>query len=223
MSSWAAHEVELAVQSEKEATKGTDDWKYGAGCYESALRAFQSLCRDGHSGFSIQMSKSILNRLVDGRTLTPIEDTPDIWSDISEVFSKGEKSKQYQCKRMSSLFKKIAEDGTVSFSDTNRVSCINIENPDVSFINGFATRVIDSIFPITMPYLPSSKKFKVVQDEFLVDPKNGDYDTVGYLHILTPDGKKVELNRFFKEVDGQMVQIEKAEFDERKANRVNRK
>ena len=223
MSSWAAHEVELAVQSEKEATKGTDDWKYGAGCYESALRAFQSLCRDGHSGFSIQMSKSILNRLVDGRTLTPIEDTPDIWSDISEVFSKGEKSKQYQCKRMSSLFKKIAEDGTVSFSDTNRVSCINIENPDVSFINGFATRVIDSIFPITMPYLPSSKKFKVVQDEFLVDPKNGDDDTVGYLHILTPDGKKVELNRFFKEVDGQMVQIEKAEFDERKANRVNRK
>lgn len=93
----------------------------------------------------------------------------------------------------------------------------------MSFINGFATRVIDSIFPITMPYLPSSKKFKVVQDEFLVDPKNGDYDTVGYLHILTPDGKKVELNRFFKEVDGQMVQIEKAEFDERKANRVNRK
>lgn len=222
VTNWAAKEVELAIQSEKEATKGTDDWRYGAGCYESALRAFQYLARDNDDDISIQMTKSILNRLVDGRTLTPIEDTPDIWSDISEVFSKGEKSKQYQCKRMSSLFKKITEDGTVSFSDTNRVSCVNIENPDVSFINGFATRLIDSIFPIKMPYLPSRKKFKVVVDDFLVDPQNGDYDTIGYLHILTPDGKKVELNRYFKEVDGQMVQIEKAEFDERKANRVGK-
>jgi hypothetical protein len=33
----------------------------------------------------------------------------------------------------------------------------------------------------------------------------------------------VELNRYFKEVDGQMVQIEKAEFDERKAKKVEKK
>lgn len=40
MSSWAAHEVELVIQSEKEASKGTDEWMMGANCYESALRAF---------------------------------------------------------------------------------------------------------------------------------------------------------------------------------------
>ena len=44
--------------------------------------------RDGHSGFSIQITKSILNRLIDGKCLTPIEDTPDIWEDVSETFSK---------------------------------------------------------------------------------------------------------------------------------------
>ena len=60
-------------------------------------------------------------------------------------------------------------------------------------------------------------------DDFLVDPKNGDYDTIGYLYFTTPDGRKVELNRYFKEVDGQMVQIEKAEFDERKDKRVDKK
>lgn len=223
MSGWAAKEVELAIQAEKEACKGTDDWKYGAGCYKSALRAFNSLASDGHSGFSIQMTKSILNRLVDGRSLTPIEDTPDIWSDISEIFSKGSKTKRYQCKRLSSLFKEVAEDGTVTLSDTNRVCGVNVNSPDVTFTNGFLTRLIDKIFPITMPYLPSSKKFKVVVDDFLVDPKNGDYDTIGYLYFITPDGKKVELNRYFKEVDGQMVQIEKAEFDERKAKRVEKK
>ena len=42
-------------------------------------------------------------------------------------------------------------------------------------------------------------------------------------NLTTPDGRKVELNRYFKEVDGQMVQIEKAEFDERKDKRVDKK
>lgn len=223
MSSWAAKEIELAIQAEKEASDGTDDWNYGAACYKSAFRAFNSLSSDGHSGFSIQMTKSILNRLIDGRCLTPIEDTPDIWTDISEIFSKGSKTKRYQCKRMSSLFKEVAEDGTVTISDANRVCGVNVNNPDVTFTNGFLTRLIDKIFPITLPYLPSSKKFKVVVDDFLVDPKNGDYDTIGYLYFTTPDGRKVELNRYFKEVDGQMVQIEKAEFDERKDKRVDKK
>lgn len=223
MSSWAAKEVELAIQAEKEACKGTDDWKMGATCYKSALRAFNTLASDGHSGFSIQMTKSILNRLVDGRSLTPIEDTPDIWSDISGIFSKGSKTKHYQCKRLSSLFKEVAEDGTETLTDSNRVCGVNVNSPDVTFTNGFLTRLIDKIFPITMPYLPPSKKFKVVVDDFLVDPQNGDYDTVGYLYFTTPDGKKIELNRYFKEVDGQMVQIEKAEFDERKAKKVEKK
>lgn len=223
MSSWAAHEVELAVQSEKEGTEATDEWNYGVECYRSALRAFQSLSCDGHSGFSIQITKSILNRLIDRRCLTPIEDTPDIWLDVSEIFSKDSKTKCYQCKRLSSLFKEVAEDGTVTLSDIDRVCGANVNSPDVTFTNGFLTRLIDRMFPITMPYFPSSKRFKVVCEEFLTDPKNGDYDTVGYLYVVTPEDKTVDLNRFFKEVDGQMVQIEKAEFDERKANRVERK
>ena len=223
MLGWAAHEVKLAIQAEKDACNGTDDWRYGAAYYKSALRAFNTLAMDDRPDFNIQITKSILNRLVDGLCLTPIEDAPDIWSNISEIFSKGSKTKHYQCKRLSSLFKEVAEDGTVTLSDTNRVCGMNVNNPDVTFTNGFMTRLIDKIFPITLPYLPSSKKFKVVVDDFLVDPKNSDYDTIGYLYFTTPDGKKVELNRYFKEVDGQMVQIEKAEFDERKAKRVERK
>lgn len=226
VSDWAAKEVELAIAAEKAASPGTDEWKMGAICYESALRALRSLAHDGHSGFSIQMTKSILNRLVNGQPLTPIEDTDDIWIDIT--FNDGKRvfndnKKHYQCKRMSSLFKEVAEDGTIVYTDGERVNAVNVDRPDTPYHNGFTTRLVDKIFPITMPYLPSSKKFKVVRDEFLVDPKNGDYDTVGYLYILTPDGKQIELNRYFKEIDGQMVQIEKAEFDERKANRVEKK
>ena len=74
-----------------------------------------------------------------------------------------------------------------------------------------------------MPYLPSTKKYRVFSEDFLVDPKNGDYDTIAYLYILTPSDKRIELNRYFKEEDGKMVPIEKAEYEERKAKLVDKK
>lgn len=215
MSSWAAKEVELACEKEKE-----DSEDYGVACYESALRAYQSLCRDGHSGFSIQITKSILNRLVDGKCLTPIEDTPDIWNDVTGECNWKEGYQKYQCKRMSSLFKEIAPDGTVAYSDVERVCGVDINSPGTAFTNGFITRLVDKLFPITMPYLPSVKKFRVFREDFLVDPKNGDQDTMALLWIETPDGKKVELNRYFKEDGDGFVPIEKAEYEERKARKV---
>lgn len=221
---WAEKEVDLACKKEREAAEGTDDWKYGVLCYESALKAYHSLCQDGHSGFSIQLTKGILNRLIDGKCLTPIEDTSDIWSDITGEFDDWKKGYQhYQCQRMSSLFKEIAPDGSVTYSDTERVQAIDIDNPDVAFQNGFVTRLVDKIFPITMPYFPASKKFRVYREEFLTDAKNGDYDTVAFLYIITPDGKKIDLNRYFKEGPDGMVAIDKAEYDERKARRIEKK
>ena len=74
---------------------------------------------------------------------------------------------------MSSLFKEIAEDGTVTFSDVNRVCVVDPNSLDgATYSNGFATRLIDKIFPITMPYFPPTHKFKVFREEFLVDRKS---------------------------------------------------
>lgn len=98
-----------------------------------------------------------------------------------------------------------------------------MNSPNIAFTNGLMTRLVDKIFPITLPYLPTSKKYRVFSEEFLVDPKNGDYDTVAYLYILTPEDKKIELNRYFKEENGKMVQIEKDEYEERKTKRVDKK
>lgn len=211
---WAEKEIELAIASEKEAANGTNDWEYGAACYESALRAYKSLVDDGHSGYSIHFTKSILNRLIDGRCLTPIEDEADIWNEITQL---DDGTKEYQCKRMSSLFKKVDSDGETEYRDIDRVVCVNINRPEHTFYNGVATRLIDKIFPITMPYLPLSKTYKVFTEEFLFDPKGGDYDTIAYLYILLPSGQKLELNRYFKDgEDGQMVPIEKEEYEDRK-------
>lgn len=221
---WASREIALACQSEKDAAKDSDDWDYGVACYESALRAYRSLMQDGHTGFSIGVTKGILNRLIDGRCLTPIEDTPDVWNDISTEIGEKGPIKEYQCKRMSSLFKKVSSDGTVTYSDIDRAHAVSVDEPNIAYQSGFVTRLIDKIFPITMPYFPATRKFKVIREEFLVDPKMGDYDTVAYLEIITPDGKHIELNRYFKETkENGMVQIEKAEYEERKANRVQKK
>lgn len=71
---WAKKEVEIASKRER-GNNPEDKWDYGVACYESALKAFESLLGDGHSGMSIGFTKNILNRLIDGKPLTPIEDT----------------------------------------------------------------------------------------------------------------------------------------------------
>lgn len=214
MSEWAQKEIELAIESEKKSSEGTNEWEYGVACYESAIKAYKTLLDDNHSGMSIQITKNILNRLIDGKCLTPIEDTPDVWKEVAQHI---DGSKEYQCKRMFSLFKKVAFDGTVTYSDVDRVSCVNINNPSCTYYNGFVTRLIESIFPIEMPYCAPSKPFTVFTEEILFGDK-GDYDTVAYLSVLTPDDQKIKLNRYFKEDEnGMLVEIDKEEWNARKA------
>lgn len=222
ISKWAAHEVELAIQAEKEASEDSDDWLYGAMCYNSALQAYQMLISDGHSGTSIVYTKSILNRLLDGKCLTPIEDTEDMWNEIT--WKEGG-DHEYQSKRMSSLFKKVTPEGEVTYSDVDRVSCVDIHSPKIAFHSGLAIRVINKLFPITMPYLPTAKPYRIYMEEFMYDKsKPGDFDTVAYYYILMPDGQKMDLNRYFKEDEtGQMVPIEKEEFEARKAGKDEKK
>lgn len=52
MMEWAKREVEIASKRER-GDKPESEWDYGCACYNSALKAFESLCGDGHSGFSI--------------------------------------------------------------------------------------------------------------------------------------------------------------------------
>ena len=158
------------------------------------------------------MTKYILVRLIEGQPLTPIEDTEDVWSDARD---RGEVV-NYQCKRMSSLFKYVYADGTVKYRDVDRFCGINLDNPNASYHSGLIDRVMEEKFPITMPYFPESKPFKVYREDFLVDSKNGDFDTVGILYAIVPEGYKVEINRFFKEENNEFVEITEVEYNMRK-------
>lgn len=157
MELWAEKEVEIACKHEAPDRK-PGEWDYGCACYESALKAFRSLCEDGHSGFSIGMTKYILNRLIEGKPLTSIEDTEDAWNDISDRSGLRGEIANYQCRRMSSLFKYVYDDGSVKYRDVNRFCGVNVDNPDVSYHSGLIDRVMEEKFPITMPYFPASMR-----------------------------------------------------------------
>lgn len=223
MKEWAKKEVELACKHENPDRK-EGEFDYGCACYESALKAFNSLCDDEHSGFSIKMTQAILNRLIDMQPLTPIEDTDDAWNICSRPKDGPE---VYQSKRMPSLFKYVYGDGTVKYHDNDLSYCVDINNPNVTYSSRLGGEIVDEMYPIIMPYMPG-KPIKVYCEDFLVYKKNGDFDTVGVFYALkTENGKqeKIEINRFFRapegDEEGSWSEISKEEYYERKEKRIH--
>lgn len=212
MLDWAKNEVAIASKRER-GDKPEDEWDYGVACYESALKAFESLCGDGHSGYSIGVTKNILNRLIDGKPLTPIEDTEDVWNQCNRGV---EDPVTYQCKRCSALFKDVYKDGRVKYHSVDRYYCED-KNTGCTYTNGFVSRLYDEMYPLTMPYMPPTKRDVVVCEECLTDPKNGDFDTMAILYIIKPDGEKVDVYRYFKEADTHTgwQEIRSNEYEER--------
>ena len=221
MGLWAENEVRI-VKSIEEADLIDGEFDYGGACYDSALKAFKSLMDDGHSGFSIQMTKGILIQLLDHRPLTPIVDTDDIWfePDICGDF------KMYQCQRRTSLFKYVYDDGRIEYSDVDRHYCTQIGQPDVIFSSGSTAEILDQMYPITMPYTAPAKKYHFIVNEFLTDEVNGDYDTVGIIELKEPDGKVTTIHRFYKETKKEgkteWEEIGLMEYVERYENRIRK-
>ena len=82
--------------------------------------------------------------------------------------------------------------------------------------------LVDEMFPITMPYYPENGRYKVYTKLFVAkgfEGDNGDYNTEAILYCITPKGERVEINRYYGEKDGNMVEITKEEYEQRKTNR----
>lgn len=222
---WAEKEIDLAIMHEN------PDWAegmldYGISCYLSALKAYKALMNGGHSGTSFGITKNILIRLMNGLPLMPITDDDFIEDENtvreSELYLKKHDLKSsIQCHRMFSLFKKTYLDGKVVYTDIDRCKCIDIHSK-ISYTNGQATSIVNELFPITMPYKPTVEKYRMYCEDFLTDEKNGDFDTKGFFYLIKPDGKKVEINRFFAEINGKWKQISKEEYKNRKVIKIHK-
>lgn len=160
---------------------------YGQMCADSAFRAFMSMAKDSHSGFSWDVTAGILIRLLNGLPLTPITDDDFldqeglIQEDPKYLKECGLKS-SLACKRLCSIFRNETLDGKVSYTDVDRVVCYDEENPRVSFTCGTGTKLVDKMFPITMPYYPTLTKYIVI----FKDEKP--------IWVKMPDGEKIMVN-----------------------------
>lgn len=229
MTDWAEQECRIACKRENPNFDfDSDEFDYGCSCYKSALKAYRSLCDDGHSGMSFSFTRNILKRLLDGIPLTPItEDDFDVKDDkYSDEWlqSQGLKS-DTQCRRMSSFFRLEKYDGTVTYLDIDRYYMVNIEDPSDTFHS--SARWLDEMFPITLPYMPKQGKYEIYVQTFLVDERNGDFDTRGTIYMITPDGEKIQINRYETTgADGKWHRITREEYDrllEKRIDKLNKK
>lgn len=216
-SEWAAKEVELLCKKL--------EGDYAKKCASAALEAFNFITNQGHSGCSIEITKSILFDLLNGRPLTSIEGTDDEW-----VFAFNKKdSKVYQnldCKvyqnlRRSSLFKTVHFDGTVEYDDIDTSYCRD-KNATVTYTNTFIQReTLEALsakgiyeYCVTFPYFPTKEKLEIVTEDCMCDKtQKGDYDTIGILYADVPERGKITINKFYKETENGFEPISKDEYD----------
>lgn len=197
---WAEKEIEIACKKENPNWDGKS-FDYGCACYQSALKAYKSLCEDEHSGYSFGLTKNILIRLMEGLPLTPITDD-DFTSDEPEIWESPEYLKEYglksnlQCPRMSSLFREETLDGKITYTDVNRTIMYNATG---CWHSGIASRLVDEMFPITMPYYPSKEKYKVYGEIFdMEDGVDKSANLVKIYYIITPNNERIEVNKEFR-------------------------
>lgn len=186
MTEWAEREVAAACKRENPNWDGKS-FDYGCSCYQSALKAYKLLMKDGHSEFSCSMTRNILKKLLDEIPLSPITDDDFITDKDRELGSdehlkeRGLKSR-IQCPRRSSLFREEDLEGNIKYVDIDRRYCVDAESPSHTFLSSVAN-FIDDFYPIRMPYTPSSTPFKVYVNTWLTNKAHGDFDVqevIGY-------------------------------------------
>lgn len=218
-SDWALNELRIAVKRETDKAKADghpEDADYGIACYKSAYNAYKTLMRAGHSGMSFDITKNILNRLLDDLPLTPIEDVPKVWEKCTDSVGLYD---VYICVRYPRLYKYVYDGKRTEFFDDGRTVCKDVHGLSKSYYySKFCARLVDKMFPITFPYVPRSKKYIVTQGlyrsiECGKQVKLSDYTLMYISDIVTPDNKKVTVDKYFQEINGDAVEITKEEFN----------
>lgn len=200
MTEWAEREIAAACKRENPNWDGKS-FDYGCNCYQSALKAYKSLMDDGHSGYSFSITKNILKKLLDTIPLSPITDDDFFTNDVDIIKESPEYLKEcglksdIQCPRRSSLFRQEDLEGNVKYNDVDRCYCVNAESPSNIFTSSISN-FINELYPIIMPYTPSSEQFKVYVREWLTDKTHGDFDVVEVIGYKDQKGKWHDYSKF---------------------------
>lgn len=202
--SWAEHEIKIVLDNLKKDQ--SEDYRYTEAVLNAALEVYNVLMEQDHSGMSYNCTCKVLKDLMDRKPLTPITGRDDEWG-YAETRPDGAVCQQNN--RRTSLFKYTFKDGTVKYSDVDRVRSAEVGTHDYCWSSGTSTRIVDELFPITLPYYP--------EGTFLVDSVTinslgedilfncGDYNGVFIYSLRAPDGKRYEVNRLFLEDENERM------------------
>ena len=165
MAEWARKEIEIVKESRKKNKTADDSFSldgYVDMCYASALKAYETLIADDHSGMSYGITRNILIRLLNELPLSPVEDIPESWSCISDEEDDKKGIERYECIRRCSLTKEINKNGETSYYDRDMFTYYEVDDKDkTSFRAGYINRLIQKYFPITFPYMPPTYAYSV--------------------------------------------------------------
>lgn len=203
-------EVEYAIECERNSAVEENDYSfldYVVECYRSALRAYETMAADGHSGMSWGLTRQIFNRLAEGKPLKKLnsyDERPEEW--VSSDIIPDSFGMLYN-NRYPSLCCKVTENGNV-YSDCNRWVFEAPDHLNIPWHNGFLSTYLDEKFPIQFPYNPVTIHVRV--EEILTDPAHGDYDAQHIIDFADPEtGRKVGVDAYFEEIDGKWQEIGK--------------
>lgn len=195
---------------EKSSKKEADDEMligYACSCVDSAAKAYKAMLKVENP--VSDRAKELLNRLIEGKPLSLItdddfktipEDALDDWEVYSSDWLKKNHMKSFmQCPRMFSLFREEDLDGNVTYSDNERTFFVNQRG--TQWYSATAREVVNRMFPITMPYYPTGKPYLVYGREYYMEgdvdkseEHRGTTNVTYYDYLITPDGKRIELN-----------------------------
>ena len=224
MKEWARREVDLAktwLNDEDPEAKETMSEEY-----EAAYRIYCNFLDELEKLKDTRIIKTAFTQLLHEENLSPIVDSEDDWTLVEDPAPGNDNPGWtiYQCKRRSSLFKKVAYDrksgevDEITFRDMDRAVCIDINKPDCMYTGGMGPLLLDEMMPITLPYSPCGKTRIFTEDFKYHEEYESDMDTVGVLYFRMPDGTMKAVKRYFKEAheSKQMVEISQSQYLSRK-------
>lgn len=212
---WAKREIELKEKSiPKEELNNA--YKNAFQAYCNVIEIFQ---KDPNYFY---LSIGVLQELLFGECLTPIEDNDEDWTTIGGIDSDGFNKVIYQSNRRPSLKKHVninqPEKIKTLYIDDKRAICFDV-NTKASYTGGIGFKVLNEMLPITMPYKPDINKIIIYTEDFkYYNDSNGDADTFGVLYFQMPKGELKKVYRFFKNdpKTNNIIEIDKAEYFARK-------
>ena len=205
-------EVEYAIDCERNsAIEENDDTflDYVIECYRSALRAYETMAADGHSGMSWGLTRQIFSRLAEGKPLKKINsltDRPEEWIPNNNF---EDDIARFNNRRYSPLLCELTKNGKF-YHDIDRWRFYEIDNPNVPWYCGSLSRYMDEHYPITFPYNPVSIDVRI--EELLTDPAHGDYDAQRIIDFVDPEtGEVVKVDACFalSDEEDKMVEVSK--------------